>query len=254
MHYPPVENLDLQPREHPPAPVGGTIPEPDETNRRQRVAETMMGMRRSLIDTQRAEISALNSWKERYARKYRSAKDRIAELEHLVESSKTDKEAVAERDQRIKTLEEELTRTKELLAARTVTTEHSEVQPLLPTTDRPSDAEVLGIIRDLNENIFQLAANLTEEWEKLTSSQSNRFTPTKENLDSFSQSYGPALIHQVLNRKPTAVTFLIQSCLCELATQTTSSWRHNEELRVLKSVYQRLSPSGENTSHLTSET
>jgi hypothetical protein len=66
---------------------------------------------------------------------------------------------------RIQGLEERLKETEELLATRSA--ELSGAQTFLSTTDRLSEVEVLSIVRDLNENIFQVAVNLTEEWEKL---------------------------------------------------------------------------------------
>ena len=253
MHYPPIENLDLQPRERPPVPVEGTRLESDETNGRQRVAEGTTGRRRSIIDTQRAEISRLSSWKERYARKYRLAKERIADLDQqLEERSRAHNQAVAKRDQRIQKLEGELARTNELLAARSK--ELSAAQPFLSTTDRKSEADVLGIVRSLNENIFQIAANLTEEWEKLRSSRRDRFEPSKEDMNTLSQSLGSALVYKARYRIPVGLTFLIQTCLCDFATCITSSWTNNKELSILGSVYQHLSASGEYPSHAVTET
>ena len=116
------------------------------------MTEGLKGRRRTLVDTQRAELSILRCLKEKSARKYSAAKERIAKLEHrLEESSKTYQGAMLKRDRRIQTLEDELTRTKEPLAART-TPEHSSAQPFSPAPDRLSDIEVLGVIRDLNEN------------------------------------------------------------------------------------------------------
>jgi hypothetical protein len=243
---PPLEKLAIRSQDRLSVWGEGSKFESEETKGQQSATEGMVGRRRTVIDTQKAEISMLSNLKERYQRKHRAAKERIAELEHrLGEDSRTYKRVVEERDQRIKTLEVELTRTKELLAARIVTPERSRAQP---STDRLSETEVLGIVRDLNENIFQVAANLTEEWEAFKSSRSDSITPTKDDANSFSQSYGPTLINQVLDQKPTAVTFLVQSFLCELATQITSSWLQNEELRILRSVYQNLPPTGKNTS------
>jgi len=45
-------------------------------------------------------------------------------------------------------------------------------QAFLSTTGRLSDAEVLGIVRDVSENIYQTAVKLAEEWEILESSRS----------------------------------------------------------------------------------
>jgi len=105
----------------------------------------------------------------------------------------------------------------------------------------------LGIVRDLNENIFQAAATLTEEWEKLVSMQSTRVVMTEETLNAFSQFYGRTLTHRAFNLDPAAVNYLVQSCLCYLAAQITSGWRrgHDDggELGILRSVYEHLSTS-----------
>jgi len=137
------------------------------------------------------------------------------------EISTEDQKTLRERDQHIQAMVERLTQTEE----------------------RVSETEVLGIVRDLNENIFQVAANLTEEWEKLESSQASRFTITERDIEDFSRFYGPALIQPALDRDPAAVTFLVQSCLCYLAMEFTSRWRHDKKLAILGSVYETLSTS-----------
>ena len=145
----------------------------------------------------------------------------------------------------------ELEKANELSTARL--TELVRAQSFLSTTDRISEAEVLGIVRDLNENIIQLAANLTEEWGKLKSPQPNSKTiPTKEELDALLQFHGPTLVLRVRSRDPPAVAFLVQSCVCYAVTQITLGWRrdHSDEWPwMLGSVYKRLSSYGKHTSH-----
>jgi hypothetical protein len=147
-------------------------------------------------------------------------------------------------------VEDELARAKELLSARTK--ELSGAQSFLSTTDRLSEAEVLGIVRDLNENVFQVAANLTEEWEKLALAGSTRFTIHEKSFVHFLQFYGPTLVDRAYQWDPAAVTYLVQSCLCYFAMEITSSWRRGHdvgELKILGSVYERLSASGKYSSH-----
>lgn len=123
--------------------------------------------------------------------------------------------------------------------------ELSRSQPFLLTTDSLSEAEVLDIVHNLNENIFQVAANLAEEWEKLQS----RFCLSEICFDFILHSYGHALAHRALHRDAAAITFLIQTCLCHLVGNITSSWRchqqgESKESEMLASVYERLSASG----------
>jgi len=179
---------------------------------------------------------------ERYVNKCSKANERIVELEHEIEKvSEAYQEVFENQDRRIQAMGDLLTRTEELLA--TGSTELSGTQSSSSTASRLSEAEVLGIVRDLNENVFQVAANLTEEWEKLGSSRSSQFTITQNDVEALSRFYGPALIQSGLNRNPAAVTLLVQSCICHIIMQITSWWRHDQELATLGPVYQGLSAS-----------
>jgi chromosome segregation ATPase len=215
----------------------------EDSKARQRVTEGTVGRQRTLVDQQRSEISKYKTLWERYSRKYRAARDHTAQLQYKIEEdSKSFQEAWKQQDRRIRELEAELTRTKELLDARSK--ELSGAQSFLSTADRLSEAEVLGIVRDLNENIFQVAAKLTEEWEKFRPDRSSRFKITREVITAFSESFGPALVHHVLDREPAAVTFLIQSCLCDFAAHAASGRGYKRHSKTLSTVYERLSASG----------
>jgi len=204
------------------------------------------------INAQRYEIFRLRSRGEKYAKKYRETKERIAELEHHIgEVSEAHQETLEKQDPRIQAMAEQLKRTEQLLATRSA--ELAGAQYFLSTTDRLSEADVLSVVHDLNENVFQVAANLTEEWEKLGSSRSSEFTITQDGIDALSRFYGPALIRSAFDRSPAGITFLVQSCLCNVVAQITSRWRHDQELAMLGSVYQRLSASGEHISYAVSE-
>ena len=67
--------------------------------------------------------------------------------------------------QHARAMEQRLEEIDELSATRSA--ELSRAQTFLSTTDRLSEVEVLGIVQDLNENIYQVAVNWTDEWEKL---------------------------------------------------------------------------------------
>jgi len=85
------------------------------------------------------------------------------------------------------------------------------------------------IVRDLDENIYQAAVSLAEEWGKLKSSQATG----RIGVDLTSQL--------ACGQDLTGPTFL----LCYRAVNATSSWVRNRELDVLKYVHymlQRYSP------------
>ena len=175
-----------------------------------------------LLETRSVELSEAHA---RIARKDR-------EIAWMRQSYKEDAQR---QTQRIRVTEERLKQTEELLATRSA--ELSEAQAFLSTTDRLSEVEVLGIVRSLNENIYQVAVNLTEEWEKLESQP----VTSRMDIDVTSRSRGPVLLQLARNRDPMGLTFLLQSCLCSMAVDMTSSW----ELDKLNSVYQGISGSGE---------
>ena len=214
----------------------------NETRRRE--MEELLKRQREKIDFQTADLIRVRGLRDKFSKGYQAAGERIAVLENAIfEASEAHEEALRRREHHIQAIEEQLALTKELLDTRT--RELSGAQSFLSTTDRISEAEVLGIVRDLNENIFQTAANLTEEWEKFRESRSSpRLTITDDDIHQLSQTYGPALVYETRARNTPAVTLLIQSCLCDLATQLSSSWKYNQQLNVLNSVYQRISTSG----------
>ena len=179
-------------------------------------------------------------WPVGMAREFKRRGERIARLESELGMMRGHYEGVVKgQAQEIQAMGGWLRRTEELLATRSA--ELSGTQTFLSTTDRLSEAEVLGIVRDLNENIYQVAVNLTERWVRLESSQAT----SQMNVDPTSQPQVPVLVQLVRNRDPTGLTFLLQSYLCSQVVGMTSSWGHYPESAILESIYQCLSASGE---------
>ena len=165
---------------------------------------------------------------------YKRMEDRIAELESEIGKTHGFYQGVVRgQTQHIRAIEERLKLTEELLETRSA--ELSGAQAFLSTTDRLSEVEVLNIVRDLNENIYQVAVNLTDEWE-------SSWATGGMNIDPASQ---PTVVKRVLDRDPTGLTFLLQSCLCSQVAKMTSRWGHYRGLAILELIYQRLSASGE---------
>ena len=162
--------------------------------------------------------------------------DRLGRLGHKVRNILGSAEG---QTQRIRAMEDLLEQTEGLLAARSA--ELSGTRTFLSATDGLSEDEVLGIVRELNENIYQVAVRLTEEWEKLESSRAT----SRMEVDPTSQPCVPTLVQLVRNRDPAGLTPLLQSCLCSQVVNMTSSWGRDQESAVLEPIYQRLSASGE---------
>ena len=199
-----------------------------------------VGDLRGLVDRQEGDIIRLEEESEYLIGKCKRRDDRIAELEHEIVKMRGSWQKAAEAQaQQAREMEERLKQTEGLLRARS--TELSRAQTFLSTADRLSEMEVLDIVRDLNENIYQATVSLTEEWEKLGSSQ----TTARTGVDPNSRTHVPVLVQLARNRDLTGLTLLLQSNLCSQALHMTSSWRHRKELKIINDTYQRLSASGE---------
>jgi hypothetical protein len=197
-----------------------------------------------LLDRQAADVENLRGQEETLRGNCKRRDEWIAGLEQEIAKMRDSYHGVVEGHlRRIQGLEERLKETEELLATRSA--ELSGAQTFLSTTDRLSEVEVLSIVRDLNENIFQVAVNLTEEWEKLDPPQATgQMDADPASGDPTSGPCVPALVRLVRNRDPTGLTFLLQSHLCSRAAEMTSTWDRHKELAVLVSIYKRLSASG----------
>jgi len=196
-----------------------------------------IGGLKSLLDRERADTERL---KEGLLGRCKRRDDQIRGLEHKIEAMRISHRADMEgKIKDIQEVEERLKQTEGLLEARSE--ELSGTQTFLSTSDRLSEVEVLGIVRDLNENVYQVAVKLTEEWEKLESSKATG----RMDVDPTSKPRAPVLVQLARNRDPLGLTLLLQSCLCYLVVNMTSSWDPHQELALLGSVYQSLSASGE---------
>jgi hypothetical protein len=196
-----------------------------------------------LLYRQAADVETLESREKMLRWECKRRDDEIAWLEHESEKMRGSYQGVvAGHARRVREMEERLKETEDLLATRSA--ELSGAQTFLSTTDRLSEVEVLSIVRDLNENIFQVAVNITEEWEKLDPAE----TTGRMDADLNSGPRVPVLVRLARNCDPTGLTFLLQSRLCSRAVGMTSSWVHHKDLAILVSVYRRLSASGEHHS------
>ena len=199
-----------------------------------------VGELKGLVEKQNADIVRLRGAEKKLTEKYKRREDRVAELKHEIARLRaSQQEAVEVQTRQTRGVQERLKKTEELLEARSA--ELSGAQTFLSTADRLSETEVLSIVRDLNENIFQVAVGLTEGWEKLKPLQA----AGRIEVDLTSQPHDLVLVQLARKRDPTGLTFLLQLHLCYLAVKTTSSWAYDRELGVLQSIYQHLSASGE---------
>ena len=172
----------------------GDLTRSEEVKRLQREVEDL----NRLLDRQAADVEKLGG-------RYRRRDDEIARLEREIER---------------------LRETGERSATRSAGP--SGTHSFLFTTDRLSEKEVLNIVRDLNENIYQVAVSLTEEWERLD--------PPKTTGQIDVGPRVPVLVRLARNRDSMGLTFLLQSCLCSRAADMTLSWYL---------IYRRLSASSE---------
>ena len=215
--------------------VGATAVRFEEVKELQREVEEWKGR----VGRREAEMAGWRAEGEKLKRACKSREDRILELESEIgKLHGFYGEDTRRRTQHLQATEERLKHTEELLASRSA--ELNGAQSFLSTTGRLSEAEVLSIVRDLNENIYRVAVNLTQEWEKSQYSQAMNST----DVDLTSLACIPPLIQLVRNRDSMGMTFQFQSSLCFSVANITSRWAHHPELAILRTIYQGLSASG----------
>ena len=208
----------------------------EEPRRLRKEAEDL----RELVDKQGVDIRALSEEREKLIDMCKRRDDQIINLKHEIAGVHGSYQEVVEaQTQQILAMQARLKQTEELLETRSA--ELSGAHAFLSTADRLSEMEVLSIVRDLNENIYQVAVGLVEEWEKLDPSQAT----TRMDVDPTSRPDVPTLVRLARGRDPTGLTFLLQTWLCFLIVDMTSSWGRHQELTRLGSIYKRLSASGE---------
>ena len=216
--------------------------ERDDTARAEEVGRLRRDVEglRGVVDRQGAEMEKLRRERDEQTARCKRRDEKIGNLKHDIAKMRgSHKEAMEAQIRQTRTAQEQLKQAEELSEARSA--ELSGAQAFLSTADRLSEMEVLSIVRDLNESIYQVAVGLTERWETLDSSQA----ASRMDIDSTSRPYIPALVQLTRNRDLMGLTFLLQSNLCSLAAEMTSSWGRHRELAVLESIYRHLSASGE---------
>ena len=192
---------------------------------------------RTRLDKEKAEKGELKRDKKRLEVE---GKDKDEQIKSLEQENEDLRGTVESQTKLTQEAEEKLTKTEGLLATRSA--EFNGSRAFLSTKDRLSEAEVLGIVRDLNENIYQVSVKLTEEWEKF---ESSRKTTKKDAGPTPPPTRVIALVRLVHEQDPTSIAFLLQMRLCTQALNITSSWSRYRDFAVLDSVYKRLSASGE---------
>ena len=214
----------------------------DETVRDEEVRQLRIevGDLRGLVERQGGKILRLRRERDEQTARCKRRDERIGYLkQEIAEMRGSHQEAMEAQIRQTRAVQEQLKQTQELLETRSA--ELSGAHAFLSTTDRLSEMEVLSIVRDLNENIYQAAVGLTEEWEKLDPPQ----VISRMDVDATSLSCASVLAQLTRSRDPVGLTFLLQTWLSVLAVDMTSSWGRHQESAVLGSVYKRLSASGE---------
>ena len=198
-----------------------------EASRLQREVVALKGQ----IEKQKAEISRSREAEEELKGRVGRKEGSISQLNHLLEKTRNGwQEADRLHARQTEGMQEQLKRTEELLATRSA--ELSGAQAFLSTTDHLSEMEVLDVVYELNESIYQVAAGLTDEWMKMEPSK----PPDRMELDLTSQQRPPVLAQLARNRDLTGLTFLIQLHLCYYATEVSSSWAHKQDFVPIKDL------------------
>jgi len=138
------------------------------------------------------------------------------------------------------TLSARLSERDKLLSERT--TELSAAQAFLTRVDAVSEAEVVGMVENLNTLISSASGALSVTWDQREPVPG---TPVDEGgLKRIRDYFGDSMFGEVAARNPVAVTLAVETCLVQFVEKLTSGWGGGAAAGVLGEIYRMISTNG----------
>jgi len=134
-----------------------------------------------------------------------------------------------------------LSETNKLLSDRT--TELSAAQVFLTKVDAVSEAEVLGIVENLNTLISSASGAISGTWDQREPVPGT--LAEEPDMVKIRDDFGTAMIEQIAARNYVAVTLAIEMTLVQFVKQVTSGWGRGDTAGALRKIYSMISTEGE---------
>ena len=143
-------------------------------------------------------------------------------------------------DARVKELSARLAEKDKLLTERTV--ELNAAQAFLTKVDAVSEAEVVGMVENLNTLISSASGALSDAWDQREPIPGTLVEDP--GLKQIRDYFGDSMFEQIDARNSVAVTLAIQMCLGYFIERVTSGWGGGEAAVALGEIYGMISTKG----------
>ena len=142
--------------------------------------------------------------------------------------------------ERARALSARLSELDQLLSERTA--ELNAAQAFLTRSDAVSEAEVVGVIENLNTLISSTSGVLSTTWDQREPMAGSLFEePCIERIRDY---FGESMVEQVATRNPVAVNLAVQTYLGHFIEQVTSGWGGGQTTETLAEIYGIISTKG----------
>lgn len=122
------------------------------------------------------------------------------------------------------------------------TTELSAAQVFLTKVDAVSEADVVGMVENLNTLITSASGAISDVWDQREPIPG---TLTEESdLEQVRNVFGDLITRQIAARDPVAVNLAVQMHLSQFVKQITSGWGSGQAAGILAEVYGKISTNG----------
>ena len=127
-----------------------------------------------------------------------------------------------------------------LLSERTA--ELSAAQAFLTRVDAVSEAEVVGMVENLNTLISSASGTLSDTWDQRTPVPGALIE--EPGAGKIRDYFGSLVFEQVTLRNPVAVTLAVEMYLVQFVEQVTSGWGGGDAARTMGEIYGKISTEG----------
>jgi hypothetical protein len=122
------------------------------------------------------------------------------------------------------------------------TTELNAAQAFLTKVDAVSEAEVVGMVENLNTLISSASGALSDTWDQRDPVPGSLVD--EPDLKEIRDYFGDSVIEQIALRNPVAITLAIEVCLVYFVEQITSGWGGGDAAATLGDIYGKISTKG----------
>lgn len=144
-------------------------------------------------------------------------------------------------DPRVQELSTRLAEKEKLLKERT--TELNAAQAFLTKVDAVSEAEVVGMVDNLNTLICSASGSLSDAWDQREPIPGTLVD--ESDMEQVRNDFGTLIFQQIEARDSVAVNLAIQMYLCRFIERTTASWGSGQVAGTLGDIYGMISTKGE---------